>query len=408
MARQIRSHLQSIETTQLIRPRLKTGVSTFVINNSIYDAIPPKLNPELNPELTLELHNAPEKIFVGNSYRGLVISSPERELVRAIINSFDGKTTLSAISQKLSCPVDFIFTIAKTLHSAHLIDTERKTLTINERTFDHPTLESSSLDSLALRILPELELTTWYDGIRDGGVTTIFNRIDFPILIFGTNRIAMNLAAVLHASGFQSVRLIPRKSNKEPQSSATLQDIAGGYLRPSDCGVEKTAIVNDMNSFISLFPYPRNYRSHGRKSPISHLKPQLIISLGWPTADYVQRWMSENVPFLIMGEFSDRRFTIGPLVLPGKSACLHCIRLHNQSKDPLFSYVSDTRQFLAEREVPAALASFIAGVIALDALSFADIGGSDFLNCQVTYSLDQISNPLRSHWGLHPECTCHR
>ena len=386
---------ERIQKYSQLKPRLKSGVT--------YLKVPSAARTKSR-----------EEIYVGTGYRGITFASEEIELIKAVFEHLDGKNSLATIAGKLGHSLGDICAIAEELDSAGLVDTERTQIKINERAVAHDQKSNFARDdsdgalrSLIERIQPELELTTWYEGCRDGGVKIIHARKDFPILIMGTQRIGVTLAALLHASGFQSIRTYPSPVH-EKSHTITFQDICGGYIRHSDYGLAKSALTSEMNNSISLFPYPRNYHSHGPKPAAPSFSPRLIISIGWPTPDLLQTWMSETIPFLIVDEFTDRTFTIGPLVEPGQSACPECIRLTLCEREPLFSFISDIRKFMPNREVPSSLAAFIAGAVSLDAMSYADCGLSDYRNSQVKYSLNELGNPQRYNWGLHPECMCHR
>jgi hypothetical protein len=388
-----------------LKPRLKSGVSFSFIRNP----------------------NHPTVIYVGNGVCGVTLSeqmfhTKEKSLsaflpqIFDILSSLNGHTSLATIAERNSCSHEFVVELISTLHQFQLIDFQYTTLKINNRFIDYFSMHHTSLEdhtdgayqSLLARIKPELELTTWYGGSIDGGVSQVHQRMDFPVLIVGLGRIAVNTAAVLQASGFQNIRVEARTSEENADQLIAFRDISGGYIRPSDCGVGKRRLVEEMNAQISLFPIAKDYSTNRSHSTVNqNFKPRLIISIGWPTAEKLQEWMSRDIPFLIVDEFINRTFSIGPLVNPGKSACLHCIHLTREDRDQVLNHILELRRLLPQREVPASLSSFIAGLISLDVISFADLGESNFLNSQKIYSLDSLHSPQNFHWGLHPECRCH-
>ena len=388
-----------------LKPRLKSGVAFSLIRNPHH----------------------PSVIYVGNGVRGVTLSEqmfhttekfsiPSLSQIYDILTSLNGHISLATIAERNSCSQEFVAEVISTLHNFQLIDFQYATLKINNRFIDHFSTHHSPLEghtdgayqSLVARIKPELEITTWYEGSIDGGVEQVHQRTDFPVLIVGFGRIAMNTAAVLQASGFQSIRVEARTTDENADQLITFRDISGGYIRPSDCGVGKRRLIEEMNAQISLFPIAKDY-STNRSQPTTNqsFNPRLIISIGWPTAEKLQEWMSRDIPFLVVDEFINRTFSIGPLVNPGKSACLHCIHLTREDRDPLLNHMLELRRLLPQREVPASLSLFIAGVISLDVISFADLGKSNFLNSQKIYSLNSLHSPQNFHWGLHPECRCH-
>ena len=109
---------------------------------------------------------------------------------------------------------------------------------------------------------------------------------------------------------------------------------------------------------------------------------------------------------------------VGPLVLPGRSACLGCVELHRRARDPQWPVV--TAQLL-DREgsgPPAAAVATAALAVgqALAALDDGPLGAPDRVGGRVaaappavgaTLELDVTAGALlRRPWAAHPECTC--
>ena len=389
-----------------LKPRLKSGVNYSLIKENLSDTA---------------------VIYVGNGVRGLKVRTdslasdisglPSLQLFLSTLQALKGHTSLATISEQINCSHEFISEVICQLLHHQLIDMHGSTLKFNNRIIEHYSSNQNlssddksdgASQSLMARIKPELEITTWYENSLDGGVEKVYSRIDFPILIVGLSRIAIATAAILQASGFQSIQISSRAPEENPDKPITFEDISGGYIRPSDCGIGKQRVVSDMNAQISLFPISKDYSSNRTiPSSIQRFKPRLVISIGWPSADKFQEWMSSDISFLIVEEFINRSISIGPLVQPGKSACINCVHLAREERDPFLNHVVELRRFLPEREVPAAVSSFIAGLISLDVIAFADLGQSAFSNVQKIFSLDSLDSPQIFQWGLHPECQCH-
>ena len=389
-----------------LKPRLKSGVNFSLIKENFSDT---------------------SVIYVGNGVRGLKVRAdsltsnisglPSLQIFLSALQGLNGQNSLAKISDQIKCSHEFISEFVFKLLHHELIDMTNTTLKLNNRVIEHLSSinylssedkSDGAYQSLVARIKPELEITTWYSNSLDGGVEKVYSRVDFPILIVGLSRIAIATAAILQASGFQSIQIAARTPDENPDQPITFEDISGGYIRPSDCGIGKQRIVADMNAQISLFPISKDYSTNRTiASSAQRFKPRLIISIGWPSADKFQEWMSSDISFLIVEEFINRSISIGPLVQPGKSACINCVHLAREEREPFLNHVVELRRFLPEREVPAAVSSFIAGLISLDVIAFADIGKSAFSNVQKIFTLDALDNPQIFHWGLHPECRCH-
>ena len=398
------------QSTKLIdltlKPRLKSGVSFSLIKDSFTDTT---------------------VIYVGNGVRGLKVGvdshasnfsgTPSQQIFYSVLKALNGNASLATITEQIKCSHEFISKIIFELNQQNLIDMTSTTLKINNRIVENfspnqfATTEEKSdgaYQSLMARIKPELEITTWYENSLDGGVAKVHSRIDFPVQIVGLSRIAIATAAILQASGFQSIHVAARTLEENLDQTITFEDISGGYIRPSDCGIGKQRVVADMNAQISLFPISKDYSTTRSIAPsVPRFKPRLIVSIGWPSANSVQEWMSSDTPFLIVDEFINRSISVGPLVVPGKSACINCVHLAREERDPFLNHIVELRRLLPPREVPAAVTSYVAGLISLDAIAFADLGQSTFLNVQKIFSLDSLDSPQIFQWGLHPECQCH-
>lgn len=118
-------------------------------------------------------------------------------------------------------------------------------------------------------------------------------------------------------------------------------------------------------------------------------------------------WLSRDVP-LIPVILGDEGITVGPIVDPGVSACLHCVALTRADEDPDWPVIA--AQLLASaaiepmhvhpvaaREVTALLARAVSDLVAgrASALDGASVGirGAD-------------GSVSRRDWELHPRCSC--
>lgn len=96
---------------------------------------------------------------------------------------------------------------------------------------------------------------------------------------------------------------------------------------------------------------------------------------------------------------------VGPLVVPGRSSCLHCSDLTRRDADPAWPALVGQ---LTRRQVtvPPAIAAWATGTAVTQVLRFLggdrpETLGATLEVCAPTYALS-----LRA-WPLHPECGCH-
>jgi bacteriocin biosynthesis cyclodehydratase domain-containing protein len=111
---------------------------------------------------------------------------------------------------------------------------------------------------------------------------------------------------------------------------------------------------------------------------------------------------------------------VGPLVLPGRSACLGCLELHRRARDPGWPAVAAQllgREGSGEPEAAAATAALgVAQVLAVvdGGTCRATPGGADRSTTggvppvlDATLELDLAAGTLlRRPWTVHPDCTC--
>ncbi|MDF3050569.1 MAG: cyclodehydratase, partial [Pseudonocardia sp.] len=107
---------------------------------------------------------------------------------------------------------------------------------------------------------------------------------------------------------------------------------------------------------------------------------------------------------------------VGPLVLPGRSACLACVELHRRSRDPGWPAV--TAQLVDRTgEGDAATAAATAGLAVAQVLAALDgaagsagvarsgTGSPPVLGATLELDL-RAGLLLRRPWPAHPACTC--
>ena len=135
---------------------------------------------------------------------------------RSIIEQFTGILSCDEISEKLGIPLATIESIIDELLAANFLDTQRKTIKLNNRF--QSTIQSraahtqdqsndAAYSQLQKRLAPELSQATWIQGVRDGGVDVMTARQNFGVEIIGNSRTATLLFSILLASGVTNTRI---------------------------------------------------------------------------------------------------------------------------------------------------------------------------------------------------------
>jgi len=109
-------------------------------------------------------------------------------------------------------------------------------------------------------------------------------------------------------------------------------------------------------------------------------------------------WLRRDVPHLpvILGDAS---VAIGPLVDPGRTACLYCLQLHARDADPAWPAIASQlwgRRSPAETEL---VASEVAAIVARMVLSGSPASDQIVVDAQ-------SGEQTRQAFAVHPECGC--
>ena len=341
------------------------------------------------------------QFFVGTSQGGLMITLPE---ARALLCLFDGKNSILAIAARGLIALSNLEQLVEKLVAANFLElqpwqpsspsTEKKEL-------------SQSQIHLMARATPEFELAAWRQSQRSiviSGARTVLARANFPILIFGENRLAITLFSLLHASGFATVALLPggreqlpRKDQKKSGQEVGPSDICGLVTRVSDIGIAKTEFINQIR---------KNSQLPGQSAAAFSTKPSLIISTERAQPDYIQRWLSDGEAHIQISQIEPARVEIGPLVIPGITPCLRCVSLHKYNDDALQNQIETTFALTGAPELPAAAAALLAGIATIHICEFADTGKSEMFGKSLLINLFSPSNLEHSYWQPHSLCGC--
>jgi len=333
--------------------------------------------------------------FLGLPHRGIFIDDP---LHLMIARQLDGSQSAGHIATGLKCERSAVDSFIGVLMESELID------------FLDPLKEGERKSSpkdfnqqyIATRKAPELALASHRPGNFDGGNFEFDNRAQATILISGENRLARNLLIALHASGFTQTRLIPRarlSRRIEPD------DVCGIVVQSADIGRSRDEFMKEVirNSQITkgagletVSPEGSNALAYVAKS-----KPDLIISTVAIEWDYVQRWQSEGTRYLHLNTLIGGTLEVGPFVIPGQSPCLRCVTLTKRENG------IDTQMEFIRKEVPTAVAIYMAGLLTLAVSQYFATGNCDLIASSLWYDMH---NPMRAaeqrYWSFHSSCGC--
>ena len=270
-------------------------------------------------------------IYVGFSNRGIELKF---EIAEQLLRLFDGSRSLENITSIIETE-DGQASKNQMAQILHVLSNERL---IEFRTSPLPNqlpkkeLPAANLVNSLNRMRAEENLYSWHPQVDNviNAETLIGRRRDFSIMIYGRNRLALSLFAVLQASGFTQVKLTDRANSVGNDSITQIEpsDVCGLAIRGSDVGLRKASVLADLARNSQLFP------AGDLALPAFPVIPDLIISTESVPQETMQNWLSENIVHLPISNLIENKIVIGPIVIPGKTPCLNCLNLWRSEQFP--------------------------------------------------------------------------
>ena len=232
----------------------------------------------------------------------------------------------------------------------------------------------------------------------------------YSIIIFGHNRLALTLFTLLQASGFSAIRLIDRSISRSAADSVQIgpDEVCGLGIRGSDVGVRRELVIADL---------ARNSRLFLGEEKGFPAKPDFIIGTEQIPQETLQRWMSEEIAHLAISNLIENTIEIGPIVIPGRSPCLNCLKLWRSEQYPYqqeFELISTIKSL----EIPSAQVAAISGMVAIAVIEYfaaLEVGsnsiGKNLVGVTRVLDLFDPMNPdnsvnTNSYWQPHGLCGC--
>lgn len=252
----------------------------------------------------------------------------------------------------------------------------------------HPQRERLTPDRAAL------SLAHRGPGVAD---RVLARRRTAAVHVLGGGRVGAPLASLLAAAGVGQVHVT------DPLACRNA-DAAPGGVASADVGLprERAAHAAVLRAAPEVSTARRTKRS-----------PDLAVLTGGPLSPNEQAaLLRAHVPHLAAG-VRETTGVIGPLVLPGRSACLRCLDLTRADRDPAWSRIA--AQLAGYRERPGdpcdvVLAALVAAQAAAQALAFLDNEVVDGPLPPTVNGTLEVAMPdwrwRRRTWPRHPSCGC--
>jgi bacteriocin biosynthesis cyclodehydratase domain-containing protein len=220
------------------------------------------------------------------------------------------------------------------------------------------------------RLAAELAAASLAHRDGDGGARTLARRLTAQVRIHGAGAVGAGIAALLRRSGIGQV------TEAEP-----------GTSRPG-AALAATGGAGNARGGTAL--------------------PDLAVLVGRPRMDLRDTLMRDHIPHLAVAA-DEAIGVVGPLVIPGRTACLRCLDLARTDRDPAWPLILAQ---LAGREpdplaCDAPLAAAVAAHAAAQALAFIDRPADMGAAANGTLELVLPSWQWRRRtWPPHRDCDC--
>lgn len=227
-------------------------------------------------------------------------------------------------------------------------------------------------------------------------------RSDAVVVVEGAGVLAASAAELLAAAGIGYVH-VPRRPSDEPAADRPIDLSATGMTAsvaprtvPPRTAPDPSAPRHAAYRFAAVRPYP--------PAPQTHPSAVLLAGAGGPDVGRAAELVAAVVPHLAV-RCNPARIVVGPLVLPGRSACLNCVDRHRTDADPGWPRVAAANRAWAAEATPRALHS--AAVIATEQI----LELIDGVRCPETVdgTVERRAGslyPRRRPWARHPDCRC--
>ena len=360
--------------------------------------------------ISLFTTTTPGEYFLGTASRAIRIYTSEQKV---IAEHLARGVEESEISQLTGVSPIAVHNLMAELAHQFLIDTSLGSITLSDRfvsKLDNRAIKNSKPNrdgayiQLHNRIAPELEQSTWIDGVTDGGVSVLSARQNYLVEISGSNRVATLLYTLLLTSGFTQVRFAARGRT----SAIDDLDIGVDGMTSSNIGFSFTKNREDLRRDYSLFRLDKSANYLDEAST-----PDLVIACGDIDPEKLALWMSYGQAFMHIPHPRAGRAEIGPLVIPGKTPCLRCAELAECDQSGVLSHRTLTTY--EKLEYPQIAAHAIAALAASQIVTYCDAislsEGEDLKGAQACGKITIIDYQVLAQPQVvaitrHPLCGC--
>ncbi|HWG13587.1 MAG TPA: thiamine biosynthesis protein ThiF [Streptosporangiaceae bacterium] len=243
------------------------------------------------------------------------------------------------------------------------------------------------------RLATELAAASLAYGDSDGGARTLARRRLAYVRVHGAGRIGSAIAGLLAAAGAGHV--VSRD---------------GGLARPQDLSPAGLGLPDlDLPRADGVARIIHRVAPDVRTTDRGE-RPDLAVLAGPGDPEVAMGLVRDRVPHLVVGG-GEGVGVVGPLVLPGRSACLRCLNLARAERDPawplILAQLASPESGAGAGACDAVLAAAVAALATAQALTFVDTGRPVAAVSDATLELAVPDWQWRRRsWPPHPRCSC--
>lgn len=253
------------------------------------------------------------------------------------------------------------------------------------------------------RLGPDLGSLSLVRREPGGGLRAIAARRAIRVQVRGSGRAGALIASVLAGAGVGRVEVLDG-GRAEPA------DVAPGGLGPADVGRRRAEAARRMvrESAPARAPGPAEREGPEPGLALVVVAPRDGLAAWAPDPDVAADWIAAGIPHLYAGVLEGTGL-VGPLVLPGMTACAGCMERDRVEADPAWPRMLVQWRSAHRGRTAAAcdlgLSTAVGGLAAAHALSFLDgeLPASTAARWEAALpALHWQYAPLRPH----PDCPC--
>jgi bacteriocin biosynthesis cyclodehydratase domain-containing protein len=253
-------------------------------------------------------------------------------------------------------------------------------------------LRAALPDYLRARIGPELACAALAYGHGDGGAAVLSRRRAAFVRVYGAGRVGACVATFLAASGVAWIGCLDG-------GTAEPADVTPAGLGAADVGASRAAGVS--RAVHRVAPEVRTVNDARRL-------PDLAVITGRPDPVLLAALTRDRVPHLVV-HADEAIGVVGPLVVPGQSACVRCVDLSKAARDPAWPRIlaqASGAGAAATQACDTVLAAATAALATAQALTFIDRAGEPAAaNGTLELVLPEWQWQRRG-WPPHKACPC--